>query len=77
MTTSTGAAPASFPHLSAPCPKCGAEGRSLVWVPAAGAIADGPTDAPLIRLDPREHMRVTCSVCGFVWPAAPADASEV
>lgn len=74
MTTPTGAAPASLPPLPAPCPKCGSEGRSLVWVPAAGAT--DVDDAPLIRLDPREHMQVACSTCGFVWAAAPADSER-
>lgn len=69
-----GAASAPLPHLSAPCPKCGAEGRSLVWVAAAGAT--DVDDAPLFRLDPREHMQVTCSACGFTWPAAPMDAER-
>lgn len=69
MSTSTGAAPASLPHLSAPCPKCGSEARTLLWIPAAGETED----APLVRLDPREHLQVTCSACGFVWSAAPLD----
>jgi len=72
MTTPAGAGPAPLPPIDRPCPKCGAEGRSLVWVPAAG---DTDVDhAPLIRLEPREHMQVTCSTCGFMRAAAPADS---
>ena len=73
MNTRTGATQASLPPLSEPCPKCGSETRSLVWIPAAGEAE--ATDATLVRLDPREHMQVTCSSCGFVWAAAPLDSS--
>lgn len=74
MTTPTGATTASLPPLSAPCPKCGSELRTLAWVPAAGDT--DVDDAPLIRLDPRDHLQVTCAACGFVWAAAPLDAGE-
>jgi predicted nucleic-acid-binding Zn-ribbon protein len=74
MTTPAGAGSASRPPLSAPCPKCSSDQRTLVCIPSTGA--DDFDDAPLIRLDPREHMQVTCSACGFVWAAAPADTPE-
>jgi len=71
MTTPTGAALASLPPIDRPCRKCGSEARSLMWIPAADDSAN-----PLVRIDPREYMRVTCDACGFVWAAAPADAGE-
>lgn len=72
MTMPTGAALAPLPPIDRPCGKCGSDQRTLVWVPSADKGAAGP----LIRLDPRDHLQVTCSVCGFVWPAAPVDASD-
>lgn len=69
-----GAALAPLPHLSAPCRKCGSDQRTLVCVPAAGDSE--VDDAPLVRLDPREHLQVTCSACGFTWAAAPLDAGD-
>lgn len=74
MNARTGATPASLSPLSAPCPKCGSELRTLVWVPAAGA--PDVDDAPVIRLDPREHLRVICASCGFVRAAAPEDSKR-
>lgn len=63
-----------LPHLSGPCPKCGSESRALVWIPTAGERYTFE-HLELAADDPREHMRVTCSACGFTWAAAPLDAS--
>lgn len=66
----------SLPSLATPCPKCGceAEHHGLAWVPSLG---DPLTDRPPLLLpydEAREHMRVQCERCGYVWPAAPNDA---
>lgn len=75
MTTLTGAGPAPLACLADPCPKCwaAAEVHTLLWIPPAGdEVVERPLAIPYV--EPREHMRVTCGRCGFVWAAAPADA---
>lgn len=74
MSTPPGVTSTPLPHISAPCPKCGSESRSLVWIPPAGDLRAIDHHAGATG-DPREHMRVTCGTCGYAWAAAPLDAS--
>ena len=66
--------PTNLPKLDTedPCSKCGADDWSLQWVPQ-----QDDRDAEDILLgsivDPREHIRVTCGVCDYIWAAAPLD----
>lgn len=62
----------SLPPLDTPCVKCGGSASSITWVPAAGDDHFERTSPPPYE-EAREHMRVTCKQCGFVWAAAPLD----
>lgn len=76
MATQRVAPAPSLPHLSSPCPKCGSEDHDLLWIPSA---EDPNHERPYTTLpyeEPREHLRVTCRGCGYVWPAAPLDAGD-
>lgn len=72
--TLPGAGSAPLPPLTGPCPKCGSDLRTFTWFPDAGEVG-GPPPPQHVRFDPREHLRVTCGACGFVWAAAPLDSA--
>lgn len=74
MSTQHGATAPPLIPLSSPCPKCGGEDHDLLWIAAVDNGYHERPDAPLPYEELREHLRVTCRACGYVWPAAPLDS---